>query len=81
MQIAIRRYSYFCTDTQTEYAYEDRMVRKSRRSFVLIQSPDRPGDPEVERPYSLKQVFRWLREGPEQIERTVVMGAATVERH
>lgn len=48
------------------------MVRKSNGTFALIQSPDRPGDPEVEKPYSLSAVFAWLRELPWQIERTII---------
>ena len=50
----------------------DRMVRKPCGSFVLIEGPEEPGRPEVEKPYSLEQVFEWLRECSWQIERTVI---------
>lgn len=66
--IATRRYA--CTVQQ----YEDRMVRKSNGTFVLIQSPDRPGGPEIVKPYSLQAVYGWLQDLPWQIRRTVVSG-------
>jgi hypothetical protein len=47
------------------------MFRTGERSFVLIVAGEKPGDPEVEEPYSLDRVFEWLRELPEQIERAI----------
>ena len=41
-------------------------------SFVLTRAGELPGDPEVEEAYSLEQVFEWLWECPQQIERAVV---------
>lgn len=70
--IATRRYTGLCPFTMTEYPCVDRMVRRPDGVFILIESPDRPGDPEVEKSYSLSAVFAWLREFPWQIERTVV---------
>lgn len=73
--IATRRYMGLCPFTSTDYPCVDRMVRRGGK-FILIESPDRPGDPEAEIPYSLPAVYAWLREFPWQIERTVVqMGA------
>jgi hypothetical protein len=54
------------------YEVIDRMVRKPDGSFVLIEGPEGPGGPGVEKPYSLEQVFEWLRECSWQIERTVI---------
>lgn len=71
--IATRRYMGFCPRTSTDYPCVDRLVRRGGK-FVLIESPDRPGDAEVEKPYSLPAVFVWLREFPWQIERTVING-------
>jgi hypothetical protein len=69
--IATRRYMGFCPFTSADYPCVDRMVRRGRR-FILIMSPDRPGEPDIEQPYSLAAVFAWLREFPWQIERTVI---------
>ena len=44
-----------------------------------MKAGDKPGDPEVEEPYSLEGVFAWLRDCPEQIERTVILGGGTAE--
>ena len=54
----------------------DRVARKRCGSFVLVERPEEPGSPEVERPYSAQQVFEWLREFPWQIERTVIANEA-----
>ncbi|MEE4417429.1 hypothetical protein [Klebsiella pneumoniae] len=70
--IAIRRYDNYCPSTQSTQPLVDQMVRKSCGSFFLIEGPERPGELEVEKPYSLEQVFEWLRECPWQIERTVI---------
>jgi hypothetical protein len=43
------------------------MRRKACGSFVLMKAGELPSDPEVE-----EQVFEWLRECPQQIERAVV---------
>jgi hypothetical protein len=51
------------------------MVRKACGCFVLIRAGELPGDPEVEKSYSLEDVFEWLREMPEQISRGVFTGA------
>ena len=53
-----------------------RMVRKACGSFALMKAGDKPGDPEVEEPYSLDGVFYWLQECLEQIERAMIHGAA-----
>ncbi|MEK9282824.1 hypothetical protein MTR72_24870 [Bradyrhizobium sp. ISRA442] len=71
--IAIRRYDNYDPTTQQAYPLVDRMVRKACGSFFLIEGPERPGDPEVEKPYSLEHVFEWLRDCPWQIERTVIV--------
>jgi hypothetical protein len=41
-------------------------------SFVLMQAGDKPGDPEVTKSLSLEEVFDWLRDCPQQIERAVI---------
>lgn len=74
---ATRRYMGFCPITETDYPCVDRMVRRLDGKFILIESPDRPGEPEVVRPYSLPAVFRWMKELPWQIERTVISGNAS----
>jgi len=56
-----------------------RMLRKACGSFALMRAGELPGDPEVEEPYSLKGVFEWLRDCPEQIERAVILGE-TIDR-
>lgn len=77
--IAIRRYDNFHPATQSAQPLVDRMVRKPCGSFALIEGPERPGDPEVEKPYSLDGVFEWLRECPWQIERTVIANEAATQ--
>jgi hypothetical protein len=71
--IATRR--YFCHGIEQQLV--DRMVRKPCGSFVLIEGPEKPGDLEVEKPYSLEHVFEWLQEYPWQIERAVIVNEAT----
>lgn len=53
--------------TLEPFELEDRMLRKACGSFVLMVAGELPGDPEVEKPYSLEGVFEWLREVPQQI--------------
>jgi hypothetical protein len=36
-----------------------------------------PGDPEVEKSYSLEGVFDWYQDCPEQIERALIRGDST----
>jgi hypothetical protein len=72
IEIAIRQYFDRCPRTGQEYQLIDRLVRKGRR-FFLIEGPE-PGGREVVRPISLGYAFEWLRELPEQIERTVIAG-------
>ncbi|MFV8147549.1 hypothetical protein ACNQ1H_26895, partial [Enterobacter cloacae complex sp.6722787] len=50
--IAIRRYDNYCPSTQSTQPLVDQMVRKSCGSFFLIEGPERPGELEVEKPYS-----------------------------
>jgi hypothetical protein len=35
-----------------------------------------PGDPEVEKPFSLEGVFEWLRDCPHQVRRVTVTNGA-----
>jgi hypothetical protein len=72
VEIAIRQYFGRCPHTGQDYRLIDRLVRKGRRLF-LIEGPE-PGGREVVRPISLGYAFQWLRELPEQIERTVILG-------
>ncbi len=67
---ATRRWTEHCPKTQREYVYVDRMVRRGR-DFYLIEEPSQPGEEVHETRYTLRQVFAWLREMPEQIERAV----------
>jgi hypothetical protein len=60
-------------DPTEPFELNDRMYRKPCGSFVLLVAGELPGDPEVEKPYSLEQVFDWLREFPWQIERFVIV--------
>jgi hypothetical protein len=41
---------------------------------VLMLAGELPGDPEVEERCSLKSVFEWLQDCPEQIERAAILG-------
>jgi hypothetical protein len=45
----------------------------------VIEGPE-PGGREVVRPVSLRYAFQWLRELPEQIERTVIAGGLAAQR-
>jgi hypothetical protein len=45
------------------------------RSLFLIDGPE-PGGREVVKPIGLRYAFEWLRQLPEQIERTVIVGLA-----
>jgi hypothetical protein len=72
--IATRIYHDFDPKTGREYELRDRMLRKACASFVLMVAGELPGDPEVEKSYSLAASFEWLRECPWQIERAVVLG-------
>jgi hypothetical protein len=74
--IAIRRYTDYCPRMRAEYLLVDRIERQGRRLF-LIEGPE-PGGLEVVRPISLRYAFEWLRELPEQIERTVIVGGLSV---
>jgi hypothetical protein len=38
-----------------------------------------PGEPEAVTPYSLADVYEWLRDCPEQIERAVILAGGTAE--
>jgi hypothetical protein len=75
--IATRVYHDFNPVTGEEYELRDRMLRKACGSFVLMGAGELPGDPEVEEPYSLKEVFEWLQDFPFQIERAVIIGGKT----
>ena len=55
--IATRIYHDFDPMTGEEYELRDRMLRKAYGSFVLMKAGELPGDPEVEKPYSLEEVF------------------------
>lgn len=74
---ATRLFKGYCIKTQTDYPLIDRMVRRGRR-FYLIEEPGRPGDVRVERRYTPRQVFEWLREMPEQIKRAVLSSKVKV---
>lgn len=67
--IATRIYHDFDPETGGHFELRDRMLRKACGSFALMVAGERPGDPEVEKPYSLADVFDWYRDCPEQIER------------
>ncbi len=72
MQIATRHYHDFDPKTGESFDLQDRLLRTGERSFILMVAGEKPGDPEVEKPYSLDAVFEWLRDCPEQIERAVI---------
>jgi hypothetical protein len=69
MLIATRHYHDVNPLTGEEYELQDRVLRTGERSFVLMVAGEKPGDPEVEFAYSLEDVFGWLRDCPQQIER------------
>jgi hypothetical protein len=70
--IATRVYHDWNSLTGEEYELQDRLLRTGERSFVLMVAGEKPGDPEVEQPYSLKGVFDWYQDCPQQIEREVI---------
>ena len=72
--IATRVYHDFDPKTGEEYELQDRLLRTGERSFILIFAGEKPGDPEVEEPCSLEEVFDWLQDCPEQIARAVITG-------
>jgi hypothetical protein len=49
------------------------MLRKACGSFALMKAGNKPGDPEVEKSYSIERVFEWLSDCPWQIKRTVIV--------
>jgi hypothetical protein len=55
------------------------MLRKAYGSFVLMTAGELPGDPEVEFAYSLADGYAWLRDCPEQLERTVIVGGLAAQ--
>jgi hypothetical protein len=71
--IATRIYHDLDPKTGEEFELRDCMYRKACGSFVLMVAGEWPGDPEVEKSYSLEGVFEWLRELPEQIRRAVYL--------
>jgi hypothetical protein len=73
--IATRIYHDFDPKTGEEYELRDRMHRKACGSFVLMVAGELRGDPEVELAYRLTDVYAWLRDCPDQIERAVIMRA------
>jgi len=72
-------YSDWHPTTLEPFELRDRLLRTGERSFVLMVAGELRGDPEVEKPYSLRGVFEWLRDCPEQIERAVILGE-TIDR-
>jgi hypothetical protein len=74
--IATRHYDDRHPVTFEPFELEDRMYRKACGSFVLMVAGELPGDPEVEKPYSLDGVFDWYQDCPEQIERMVTAGGS-----
>jgi len=49
------------------------MLRKACGSFALMVAGALPGDPEVEKLFSLDGVFEWYRDCPRQIKRAIVL--------
>jgi hypothetical protein len=54
------------------------MLQKACGSFVLMVAGELPGDPEVEKSYSLEEVFAWYQDCPVQIERAVIIGGRLI---
>jgi hypothetical protein len=69
--IATRIYPLDDLRTGVEYEARDYVYRKPCGRFVLKLTSNMPGEPEDESTLDLRDVFAWLRELPEQIERTV----------
>jgi hypothetical protein len=78
--IATRHYHDFDPKPGQEFEPRDRLLRKACGSFALMVAGERPGDSEVEKPYSLEHVFEWLRELPRQIERTAIVNETATLR-
>ena len=71
--IATRHYHDFDPKTGEEYQLQDRLLRTSERSFLLMVAGEKPGDPEIAKSISLAGVFDWYQDCPGQIERAVVL--------
>ena len=80
MHIATRHYDDRHPVTHEWFDLQDRLYRRSEREFALLIAGELPGDPPVEKSLSLSEVFEWLRECPEQIERTVISGGNGTDR-
>lgn len=74
MHIATRHYDDRHPVTHEWFDLQDRLYRMSDTEFALLVAGELPGDPPVVKSLSLSEVFAWLRERPEQIERGVVDG-------
>lgn len=74
MHIATRHYDDRHPVTHEWFDLQDRLYRMSDTEFALLVAGELPGDPPVVKSLSLSEVFAWLRECPEQIERGVVDG-------
>jgi hypothetical protein len=55
-------------------------AERSCGSFVLVVAGELPGEPEVEKSFSLEGVFEWYRDCPFQIERAVIIGGGGEHR-
>jgi hypothetical protein len=75
--IAARQYHDCNPVTREEFELQDRMYRKPDGSFVLMVAGELPGDPEVEKAYSLEEVFAWYQDCPWQIARAVIVNETT----
>ena len=66
---------YPINDIRTGIMYETRdiMSRNDVGAFTLKRTTNgHPGEPETECAYSHSDVFEWLQDMPEQIERSVI---------
>ena len=52
----------------------DLLYRRSNGGFILKETSDDPQDKSREVKFSLPQVYQWLSEMPEQIDRAVILG-------
>ena len=71
--IATRIYHDLDPKTGEEYELQDRLLRTGERSFVLMVAGEKPGEPEVAKSLSLTDVYAWLRDCPEQVERAALL--------
>jgi hypothetical protein len=72
--IATRQYHDFEPSTGITFELCDRLVQKACGALALFRAGLRPGDPEVEEPYTVDDAFSWYQDCPFQLTRCAIVG-------